>query len=345
MSPITPKPSLPPSTLTTPLQLTRQPLLWLRAFWKFARPHTVIGTSLSVFGLYLIALSTDHSWTFSGDSLFSTPHSLLPTLLACLCGNVYIVGLNQLEDVEIDRINKPHLPLASGEFSSAQAIAIILTTGVLALLLAWSQGPYLLAMVSLSLLLGTAYSLPPVRLKRFPFWASFCILTVRGLIVNIGLFLHFNSIGSWGSGGWEWEQGAGPSLTFSLPPAVLALTLFILVFTFAIAIFKDIPDAEGDRKYQIATFTLQLGQRRVFNLSRWVLTVAYSGMVVAGLLGLPGVNTGLLVSSHLLVLGLFWYFSLQVNLEDKLSISRFYQFIWKLFFIEYLLFPAVCLLQ
>src|SRR3712207_8755450 len=42
---------------------------------------------------------------------------LLGAMLACLCGNVYIVGLNQLEDVEIDRINKPHLPIAAGEFS------------------------------------------------------------------------------------------------------------------------------------------------------------------------------------------------------------------------------------
>ena len=33
-----------------------------------------------------------------------------PALLA----NVYIVGLNQLSDIEIDRVNKPELPLASG---------------------------------------------------------------------------------------------------------------------------------------------------------------------------------------------------------------------------------------
>ena len=28
---------------------------WLYAFWKFSRPHTIIGTSLSVLGMYLIA--------------------------------------------------------------------------------------------------------------------------------------------------------------------------------------------------------------------------------------------------------------------------------------------------
>jgi homogentisate phytyltransferase/homogentisate geranylgeranyltransferase len=45
------------------------------------------------------------------------------------------------------------------------------------------------------------------------------------------------------------------------------------VFTFAIAIFKDIPDMEGDRQYNITTFTIKMGKPAVFDLSRWVLTV------------------------------------------------------------------------
>lgn len=352
MSPISSK--TPPSVLSTQLQFTRQPLLWFYAFWKFSRPHTIIGTSLSVLGLYLVALSSSKTWTGTSElfPLLPTPYSLLPTLLACLCGNVYIVGLNQIEDVEIDRINKPHLPLASGEFSRWQAVTIVLVMGVLAIGLAWFQGPYLLAMVSTSLILGTAYSLPPARLKRFPFLASLCIFTVRGLVVNTGLFLHFDHVREWGmqarvSGIGSREPEWILSLrhfSFSLPPAVLTLTLFILVFTFAIAIFKDIPDAEGDRKYHISTFTLKLGQRRVFNLARWVLTVAYSSLILAGLIGLPGVNSWFLVITHGLALGLFWYYSFKVDLQNKGSISHFYQFIWKLFFIEYLMFPVACLL-
>ena len=164
-----------------------QPTSWLYAFWKFSRPHTIIGTSLSVLGLYLvaIALSPPH---------FSTTHllQLLGTWLSCLCGNIYIVGLNQLEDIEIDRINKPHLPLASGEFSPQQAKIIVGVTGIAALVLAGYLGPFLFGMVGISLAIGTAYSLPPIRLKRFPFWAAICIFSVRGAIVNLGLFLHFS---------------------------------------------------------------------------------------------------------------------------------------------------------
>ena len=298
---------------------------WLYAFWKFCRPHTVIGTSLSVIGLASVA------WGLSAESTVLPAASWLLPLLACLCGNVYIVGLNQLEDIEIDRINKPHLPIASGEFSKRLGTAIVLLTGGLALLLSAWGGVFLLATVWSSLAIGTAYSLPPIRLKRFPVWASLCIFSVRGAIVNLGLFLHFDhQLGNQ-------QLGHSPQI----PPAVWALTLFVLAFTFAIAIFKDIPDLEGDRRYQISTFTVRLGQTAVFNLARWVLTVCYVGMIAAGW-WIDGVNSGLLTATHLVLLAVFWIFSLRVDLQDKASIAQFYQFIWKLFYLEYLIFPIAC---
>lgn len=313
---------------------------WIYALWKFSRPHTIIGTSLSVLALFLIAYDTSADFVRAGLSDTSVlkqiiqlnPPLLFPALgawVACLCGNVYIVGLNQLEDVAIDKINKPHLPLASGEFSRRTGEIVVAVTGILALLVAWLSGPFLFGMVGISLAIGSAYSLPPIRLKRFPFWAALCIFSVRGAIVNLGLFLHFS---------WVWQG------SLAIPAAVWALTLFILVFTFAIAIFKDIPDLEGDRLYHITTFTIALGKPRVFNLARWVLTVCYLGMVIAGMFWLPEVNSVFLVSTHLVLLGLMWWYSLKVDLEDKVAIAQFYQFIWKLFFLEYLIFPAACLL-
>ncbi len=296
----------------------------LFALWKFSRPHTIIGTSLSVLGLFGIALAP-LAGQFSASDLLC----LLWTWLACLGGNVYIVGLNQLTDVAIDQINKPHLPLAAGEFSRSQGISIVTVCGIVALAIALWQGPWLLGTVAASLLIGTAYSLPPIRLKRFPVWAALCIFGVRGVIVNLGVFLHFQT---------QFGSGSG------VPPQIWALTAFVVVFTFAIAIFKDIPDMAGDRRYKITTLTLQLGPKRVFNLALWVLTACYLGMAIAALAGLPGVQTVGLIVSQLGLLGLLWWRSRGVDLGDKQAIASFYQFIWKLFFLEYLIFPAVCLL-
>jgi homogentisate phytyltransferase / homogentisate geranylgeranyltransferase len=295
---------------------------WVKSFWQFSRPHTIIGTSLSVLALYFISLATTATKINSVNL-----EQMIAVWFACLCGNVYIVGLNQLYDIEIDRVNKPELPLASGDFTVRQGKLIVGVTGCLSLIIAALSGRWLLATVAISLLIGTAYSTPPIRLKQFPFWAAFCILTVRGVIVNIGLFLHYG------------DQLNGQEV---LNPYVWTLTLFILFFTIAIAIFKDVPDLEGDKQYQINTFTLIIGKPAVFNLSRGVITVCYCGMIAAGLFWLTALNVSFFVASHIILLGLLWWRSRNVDLEQKSAIANFYQFIWKLFFTEYLLFPIAC---
>ncbi len=296
--------------------------MYLSQLWKFSRPHTIIGTSLSVLALFTIAIATSHP-NISAIGVIQ----LFGTWIACLLGNVYIVGLNQLYDVEIDRVNKPDLPLASGKLSITQGKWIVGLTGVLSIAIAACLGTWLLRTVVLSLAIGTAYSLPPIRFKQYPLLAAFCILTVRGCIVNLGLFLHFNRVLT------------GVDM---IPPSVWVLTLFILVFTVAIAIFKDVPDLEGDRQYQIQTFTISLGKLNVFKLTRWAITIAYLGTIAAGIWIAPTINAWFLVISHLGLLGLLWWRSQNIDLEQKESIADFYQFIWKLFFFEYLLFPIAC---
>lgn len=324
-----------PSPKPSPVQqlsLFRTPVPWLAAFWKFSRPHTIVGTSLSVIGVFVIA------WTVvlrSTATPILNPFSLLLPLLACLAGNVYIVGLNQIEDVEIDRINKPNLPIASGEFSANNAWSIVAFAGSLSILLAAFEDWFLLVTIFLSLMIGTAYSVPPLRLKRFPFLASVCILTVRGAVVNLGLFLHYS-----------YQLG----LPLQIPDKVWALTAFVIVFSVVIAIFKDIPDIEGDRRFNITTFTVRLGQARVYQIARIILTLCYLGMILATP-WLEDVNLPFVVITHSALLGLFWWRSYRVALPNQppandtpLSFADFYQFIWQLFFLEYVLYPVACLI-
>ena len=328
---------------------------YLAAFWQFCRPHTIVGTSLSVLALFLIVLSGElnHNLNLSlifeqymsenrgeyleqvfrqglGQSLGQVVIQFIGTWLACLAGNIYIVGLNQLEDIEIDKINKPHLPLASGEFSPQTGRIIVILCGGLALILAALLGKFLLLMVGTSLVIGTAYSQPPIRLKRLPVFAALCILVVRGLVINLGLFAHFQAI-------------LFPKSNLLIPTTVWAITWFILVFTIAIALGKDIPDMEGDRQYNISTFTIKLGKTAVFNICRSILTVVYLGMILGGIFWLPQVNQLFLIISHGFCLALLWWQSWGIDLESQTAIAKFYQFIWKLFFLEYLIFPLACL--
>jgi len=172
--------SEPASGLRPPLQSLQpftDPIPWLRAFWKFSRPHTVIGTSLSVTALCAIALASvpqEFPPVSSATSVLTVLGQWFLAWIACLCGNVYIVGLNQVEDIAIDRINKPDLPIASGEFTKRHGQTIVWLMGIGAIALSLiSQNIYLILTIVLSLIIGTAYSLPPVRLKRFPFWPRY----------------------------------------------------------------------------------------------------------------------------------------------------------------------------
>ena len=61
-----------------------------------------------------------------------------------------------------------------------------------------------------------------------------------------------------------------------------ALCLFVLPFSFAIAVLKDVPDIEGDRAYRIRTFTVRLGPERVFEIGLAALALAYGGMILLG---------------------------------------------------------------
>jgi homogentisate phytyltransferase/homogentisate geranylgeranyltransferase len=290
------------------------------ALWRFTRPHTVIGTAASIAGLYVIAADAA-----PGFALREGLGDLAWTLLAGFCVNVYIVGVNQLEDVEIDRVNKPFLPLAAGDMTLAAARRVVAACAVVPVALALSQGAVETIAVLAGLAVGTAYSVPPLRLKRFPALASLSITAVRAVVVNLGVALHF-------SGGWP------------VPETVWALTLFVLPFSFAIAILKDVPDAEGDRRFRIATFTLRLGARRVMQLALAALTGAYAGMAVVGPLALESCQPAVLAGAHLAALAALWRMAGATDPHDPRSFTRFYMRVWKLFFLEYAIVPLAAVL-
>lgn len=324
--------SMTKSALSPPsLNLIQSPIPWLRAFWKFSRPHTIAGTSLSVLGLFAIAWAARHPLGLAPGTfhVWQGVSSLWLTWLACMCTNIYIVGLNQIEDVAADRLNKPYLPIASGEFSAPQAKMLVGIACSGAILLAVvSQSFYLVATVWFSLAIGTAYSLPPLQLKRFPLLGSGCKLLVRGAVVNLGIFLHASS-----------QLGLMPQI----PGRIWVLTLVVLVFSGAIALLKKLRD--GASKIMDS-----LSIAKVFQLVWWLLTICYSSLIIAARF-IPAINAEFLMVTHGLALGYFWYLSRQVRLDPSdtdatgLSCKEYYQFIWKLFFIEYLIFPTACLLR
>jgi homogentisate phytyltransferase / homogentisate geranylgeranyltransferase len=306
--------------------------------WRFTRPHTIIGSALAIPSLHLIAaptLAAACTWT----TVQSIAYATVPALLM----NLYITGLNQMTDVDIDKVNKPDLPLAAGHLHMKTALWIVVTSLVGSLCWGsasqqWST-PGLQVALWTSGLLGTLYSVPPIRLKRFHVWAAFCIVAVRGAVINAGFYAHAQAA-AFGMPGMTVGQ------CLLTQPRCWGSSLFFAVFGLVIALMKDVPDVLGDRLANVKTFSVRLGARQVFHGMRRLLT----GLFVASGIGFARVawqatttetRVGRIVTA-VAALGAGWSVRQQampVDPSNSTQVYQYYMHLWKLFYLSYFVLP------
>jgi homogentisate phytyltransferase/homogentisate geranylgeranyltransferase len=284
--------------------------------WQFTRPHTIIGSTLSILSIFAIAYGTSTSVTI--------PVLLLPlSLLSALACNIYITGLNQWSDIAVDKINKPWLPIAAGTLSKQHAFRIVLICGLISLTCAAILSLPFLGLILTILAIGTAYSLPPLKLKRSHLLAAGAISVVRGLLVNIGFYLHF-----------RYEMTGA----YALPYAIIPLTVFVTAFSLGIAWFKDIPDTEGDALYNFGTLAVTKGRKRAFLAGVIIVSFAYAFIIFAAATKqLPAQLYYIVV--HFAALLVFLWRANALQVEDDQQVKSFYLFFWGLFFLEYIIYP------
>ncbi len=300
----------------------------LKILWKFSRPHTIIGTIVSVTSLFII------SNQIQGIGYLQNWGVLFVTLMSCLGCNLYITGLNQIYDVELDKINKPNLPIASGELSTADAKKIAIVSLSIALFFAYIQNLYFGGLITSIAIIGSFYSIPPVRLKKYHFWAATAIAIVRGPLVNLGIYIHF----------YYTSHG----LPITLNSEIILLTFIITAFSIGIAWFKDIPDYEGDKKFNINTLTVKLSKKKTLQLGLILVSSAYLISIIYAFypefIGLNLSPDPINDPSIKIAFGIFQTIcliiicisGLTLNTENQTSVKRFYMLYWVMFFFEYL---------
>ena len=286
----------------------------LKLLWDFGRPHTLIGSTLSITTLYLLA-----SGKFLAVQYLDT---FFLTLVAALACNVFITGLNQIVDVEMDKINKPFLPIAAGRLSIRSAYIIIYISLLIAISLSFYIDVNLFIIIGIILLIGVAYSVPPFRLKKHHLPASLSIVLVRGLLVNlgIGLFFEYHLYGIWRSG-----------------TVLIPLTIFMMAFSFAIAWFKDLYDVEGDEQFQVKTLAVLYSIPTAYVLGNTVVLLAYLFNVIYALY-VDIDNAPILIWGHVVLLLAYVGLLIRSKVESRERIYAFYMSIWVFFFLEYILY-------
>ncbi len=287
--------------------------------WKFSRPHTVIGTVIGICTLYFIVCDQ--------QEVHCLPYLAVALSIGITC-NIFIVGINQIADVNIDRINKPFLPIPSGALSVPQAKIIVFTVLVISLFLALLITPYLFGIIALAAAIGWAYSMPPFYLKQHHVTSALAITTVRGVLLNAGGFLVFNYL---------------VNNSLEMPENVKILTLFIIVFSIVISWFKDLPDIEGDAKYNIKTFAILYSPRVALIAGHLLLGLAYLLTIFVKYRDfsnseVPSYQTKVLLFGHIILFVLFIIHAFFVQLSEHPSIRKFYKRFWWFFFAEYVVF-------
>jgi homogentisate phytyltransferase/homogentisate geranylgeranyltransferase len=291
-------------------------LKYIINLWRFSRPHTIIGTAISICVLYLLA----------GGFIYAPDTNFWLTLTAALLCNIFITGYNQVVDVALDKINKPNLPIASGALTLYHGKLISWVSLTISLGLAMYLSIFLASLIFIIAVLGFVYSWRGVYLKKHHTSAAAAITVVRGVLINIGFYLHF----------------AKAELSFdAIPAEIWLLVVFVSLFSIGISWFKDIPDTRGDALAGIDSLAIKAGIEKTYRAGVYAVATGYVlGSFAPLFFTFTLVNGPVLCVGHTMIGLAFISVSGRVELDNLDSIRKFYMAFWIFFFLEYLLFGA-----
>ena len=217
-----------------------------------------------------------------------------------IVASIYIV--NQIRDIETDRINRKLFILPDGHVSERAAwvlAALCTAAGIIVphLLL----GRRMTVLFLLSLLLGFAYNLPPFSLKNRPIGGVVANLIGHGCLTFLAGYYAANE--AFGHA-MTLTSGILPSLAAGFANAAVYLT-------------TTIPDAAGDAKTGKITFTVKWGEKA----TAIAATVACAGSLAASFLIVC--NAWVMIVPALISLVLFARFALVTQSGDAFKTFRF----------------------
>jgi len=253
----------------------------IKLYADFARPFTLLPPALGVVSGAVTAWGAGHhkvpvTWELALPVVFG---ALMAAML-----NAASNAINQIYDLEIDRVNKPKRPLPAGTLSMGEAWAFTWASFVVAWVLAWLAAPpspeavraarECFWIVLFTSVLVWAYSAPPFRTKRHGIWANVTIAVPRGLLLKVAGWSTVKTI----VGLEPWFIGA-------------IFGLFVL----GASTTKDFADIEGDRAGGCRTLPILYGVKA----AAWMISPFF---VLPFALIPIGVWTGVLTGNHALLM-------------------------------------------
>jgi 4-hydroxybenzoate polyprenyltransferase len=246
----------------------------LKKYVALARPFTLFPPLLGIISGAICAWGSVHN---PDPQRRLTAAVILTVTLGSLCAsflNAASNALNQIYDLEIDRINKPSRPLVRGELTLRQAWTFTVVCYALAIVPTWLVVVYpynhwtekLFAPLKFhecffiylaGMLFTLMYSVPAFgRTKRKGMLANWTIAIPRGMLLKVA--------------GWSMVAHV-----FALEPWFIGV--IFLLFLVGASSSKDFSDIEGDRAGGCETLPIKYGARKAaqiiapFYILPWLL--------------------------------------------------------------------------
>ncbi len=161
--------------------------------------------------------------------------------LICAGGNI----VNDVVDIEADRVNRPDRVLVRGALSRRYAVVLAVLANIAAILLALAVN---LTVTVIALVVIALLMLYNLWLKRVPLAANVVIAALCGLTFMTG------------------GLAVDHVMAFTLPGPVIPAA-YAFFFHMVREIIKDVQDIEGDRKVGIKTLPQVIGVRNSLSLT------------------------------------------------------------------------------
>lgn len=280
------------------------PLGKLGIYWRFARPFTLLPPLLgmisgAITGIGALAAHAHQGFfeylKHSGRAAEHGIHILLGALMAANLNAASNI-LNQLYDLENDKINKPSRPLPAGQVTARETVILFVILYALSLLAAWFVTPLTgggimtrecFLIVVVAAIITYIYSAPPLRTKRWGWAAQFTIAVPRGMLLKVC--------------GWSCVAG----VFADLEPWYIGAVFFL--FLLGAAATKDFADMAGDEAAGCITLPIRYGVKSAayqispFFIFPWLL-LPLGALVLKRADGTP------LLSGHPIVLSSLGFF-------------------------------------
>ena len=234
------------------------PAVTLKKAIRLTRPFTLLPPLLGILSGAVCAFGSAHN---PDPSRRATWELLLIVALGALCASALNAAsnvLNQITDLEVDRVNKPDRPLVTGEVGTREAWKLAVLLYVFAFVPTWW-----IVVPSVSGFMARAAAPLPTHQCFFLFAGGF----LSTLVYSVPAFGRTKRLGIWANVTIAlprgcWLKVAGWTLVASAlcwEPWVIG-SLFAL-FLLGASTTKDFSDVEGDRLGGCMTLPVKYGNR------------------------------------------------------------------------------------